>query len=585
MSERDAGELRYTAFLSYSHKDAAAAGRLHRRLETYKLPKRLIGKETPRGPVPERLWPIFRDRDELPAATDLSETVKEALAQSGALIVLCSPHAAGSLWVAEEIQVFRALHPDRPILAAVLDADPPECFPAALRAFGEDGTWHEPLATDLRRHCDGPNLGLLKLVAGITGVGLDALVQRDATRRVRRVTAVTAMALIAMLIMGGLALAAWDARREAERQGVEAEGQIEFMVTDLRARLKDFGSVEIRRAVNRHALGYYARQDLDSLSPDSLQRRARLLHLMGEDDAARGNLSAALAWFSQAHRTTGEQLARDPDNPERIYAHSQSAYYIGSIAQQRADYAAALTAYRGYLEQAQRMNLLAPGNPRYVGELAYAHNNIGSVLLNGLTRPAAARAQFRQALHWFERAAQLEPGNRDWIEEAADAHSWIATSFFTENRFAEARREHLIEQRMKLRLLRMDPANRAYLYAAVIPTRSLARVDIETRDFGRAQRLLGEARSTMAGLLAFDAENVAWRDQATMIELDVAKIFIATGRPGEARAALANARGLLERSAATSGRPSGDRGFLLRRVAELSHQIDAMRSAGPRGGS
>src|ERR1051325_1548544 len=196
MAERPPDSPRYTAFLSYSHKDSAPAGRLHRRLETYRLPRRLVGTETARGRVPERLAPIFRDREELPAATDLSETVREALARSGALIVLCSPRSAGSLWVAEEIETFRRLHPDRPVLAAILEGDPPDCFPGVLRALGRDGTWHEPLATDLRPHRDGPRLGLLKLVAGITGVGLDALVQRDATRRVRRVTAVTAAAVI-----------------------------------------------------------------------------------------------------------------------------------------------------------------------------------------------------------------------------------------------------------------------------------------------------------------------------------------------------------------------------------------------------
>ena len=184
----------------------------------------------PRGPVPARLSPIFRDREELPAATDLSETVREALAQSGALIILCSPNAAASLWVAEEIEVFRELHPDRPILAAILDGDPPDCFPPLLRAFGEG---HEPLATDFRRHRDGERLGLLKLVAGITGLGLDELVQRDATRRVRRVMAVTAGAVAAMLVMAVLTWRRARARREAERQRAEAEGLIEFMLTDL----------------------------------------------------------------------------------------------------------------------------------------------------------------------------------------------------------------------------------------------------------------------------------------------------------------------------------------------------------------
>ena len=134
MAELASDAPRYSAFLSYSHKDSAAAGRLHRRLESYRLPRRLVGTAGSAGPVPARLWPIFRDREELPAATDLSQTVREALAQSGALIVLCSAHAAASLWVAEEIETFRRLHPDRPILAAILDGDPADCFPGALRA-------------------------------------------------------------------------------------------------------------------------------------------------------------------------------------------------------------------------------------------------------------------------------------------------------------------------------------------------------------------------------------------------------------------------------------------------------------------
>ena len=277
MAEPARADIRYTAFLSYSHKDAAAAARLHRRLESYRVPKRLVGSDSPRGPVPQRLWPIFRDREELPAASDLSETVRTALAQSGALIILCSPDAAGSLWVAEEIETFRKLHPDRPILAAILDGDPPDCFPAALRAFGRDGTWHEPLATDLRPKADGKHLGLLKLVAGITGLGLDDLVQRDAARRVRRVMAVTAAAVIAMLIMTALAVVALNARREAERQRAEAEGLVEFMLTDLRMRLKArVGRLDVMQAVNDRALAHYERQNnLTSLSPEAIARRAR----------------------------------------------------------------------------------------------------------------------------------------------------------------------------------------------------------------------------------------------------------------------------------------------------------------------
>ena len=52
-------EFRYIAFLSYSHRDREIAEWLHRELETYRVPKRMIGTATPFGPVPERMNPIF----------------------------------------------------------------------------------------------------------------------------------------------------------------------------------------------------------------------------------------------------------------------------------------------------------------------------------------------------------------------------------------------------------------------------------------------------------------------------------------------------------------------------------------------
>ena len=64
--------LQYRAFLSYSHADAAWAKWLHRALETYQIPRKLVGRVTPVGVVPRRMTPIFRDRDELSASSDLT---------------------------------------------------------------------------------------------------------------------------------------------------------------------------------------------------------------------------------------------------------------------------------------------------------------------------------------------------------------------------------------------------------------------------------------------------------------------------------------------------------------------------------
>ncbi|MBS3961203.1 MAG: toll/interleukin-1 receptor domain-containing protein, partial [Sandarakinorhabdus sp.] len=81
---------RYVAFLSYSHRNRAETEWLHRALERYHIPKKLVGKETAKGPVPARLIPIFRDRDELSASADLGNELRAALANSDHLVVVAS---------------------------------------------------------------------------------------------------------------------------------------------------------------------------------------------------------------------------------------------------------------------------------------------------------------------------------------------------------------------------------------------------------------------------------------------------------------------------------------------------------------
>src|SRR6187402_3274558 len=97
----------YRAFISYSHRDKAHVRRLHRAVESFRIPQKLVGKVTSVGEVPRRLAPVFRDRDELPASPDLGGELSSALRRSMFLIVICSPASAKSKWVDEEILQFK----------------------------------------------------------------------------------------------------------------------------------------------------------------------------------------------------------------------------------------------------------------------------------------------------------------------------------------------------------------------------------------------------------------------------------------------------------------------------------------------
>lgn len=112
--------FRYRAFISYRHTDKAWGDWLHKALESYRVPRELVGSMGGHGAVPARLGRVFRDREEL-AAGDLSEEIDRALRASEHLVVICSPPAARSPWVNEEILAWKRLGREERLFAILID--------------------------------------------------------------------------------------------------------------------------------------------------------------------------------------------------------------------------------------------------------------------------------------------------------------------------------------------------------------------------------------------------------------------------------------------------------------------------------
>ncbi len=175
--------IRYRAFLSYSHRDAAWAKWLHKALESYRIDKDLVGRETLVGPVPKTLRPIFRDREDFSGGHTLTAATVAALDASAALLVLCSTASATRPAVNEEVRLFRSRHPDRPVIPIIIEGTPPDNYPPGLRyELAADGTITDPSVTvlgpDLRDSGDGKSLGLAKVIAGLIGIGTDDVFRR-----------------------------------------------------------------------------------------------------------------------------------------------------------------------------------------------------------------------------------------------------------------------------------------------------------------------------------------------------------------------------------------------------------------------
>src|SRR3984885_2495723 len=221
--------LRYRAFLSYSHADTAWAKWLHRALEAYRIDKDLVGRETALGPVPRTLRPVFRDREDFAAGHSLSEQTLKALEASQFLIIICSPNAARSKYVDEEIRRFKALgHAARviPIIVGGEPGDPRrECFPPAVRfKVGRDaeltGEREEPIAADARPQGDGKEIAKRKVIAGLLGVGFDEIARRADRAQRRRNLLRGGMGLFAAVLVAATAFTWWGMKMFSEKFGV-----------------------------------------------------------------------------------------------------------------------------------------------------------------------------------------------------------------------------------------------------------------------------------------------------------------------------------------------------------------------------
>ena len=555
-AEADAGHsrvprlrTRYYAFLSYSHQDKELADWLHRELEKFRVPHSLAGKLTANGVVPRRLSPVFRDQQDLSAGGELADEIKAALAASQFLVVLCSPTAAKSRWTNAEIESFKRTRPEGCVLAAVLAGEPfasdipgredEECFPPALR-FKYDRRGHrtakraEPLAADFRASGEGKRIAFLKLVAGMLGVGLDELVQREQTRRQRRLAYLAAGSLAGMAVTSTLAVAAFQARNEAREQRREAEGLVAFMLGDLKDKLEPIGRLDTLDGVGSRVLAYYSKQDASELTDAALSQRSQALSLMAQVANARGDSQTAVKLYRQAMAGTAEAMRREPSNAEVVFDHAQNVFYVGEIAEKAEDYRTAEESMRSYQQLARQMVTLQPDNLKYRMEGQYADFNLGVVLYDQ-RRFAEAVAQFKDALSTMEAISKADPNNKEYQQGVAEALTWLADAERSTGDYDEAiaARQRTVASYRQLYGKWPDVKFRERLSSA---QRYLGYLYAERGQADVAQQQFRAAIASADALTAVEPNNALWLSLGATGRIFLAKLLLVTGHYGDAAA-------------------------------------------------
>jgi len=568
--------FKYRAFLSYSHRDASWAKWLYAALEGYPIDKDLVGRKTAVGAVPKALRPIFRDREDFSAGHSLTEQTEAALAGSQFMIVLCSPNAAKSQYVNEEIRRFKALgRGDRviPLIVAGEPGDPAqECFPEALRfKVGPDGALtgerEEPIAADARPQGDGKPIAKIKLIAGLLGVGFDEIVRREERARKRRHRiwgAIAATFIFLAVTATGSAVYAFnklveseenldhavefaygfvsEAAAEADRYGVSVETTLKLLrraeqaLDSLISSGRDTPQLRYRRALmllsfaeTYQKLGEsqtareraeLARAQLAALTaqhPDRLawQRDLAIAHnRLGDILGEQGAIADALASYRAALDLLQRLTARQAQRRDWQLDLARTFEKIGNALSDQGSLSDALTNYRQALEIADRVAKAEPENPDAQQVLSIAHQRVGYVLAN---QGALAEAldHYRQSLAIRQRLVTVNPENTRWQRELLALHNEIGDALRTSGSLADALAEYRKGLAIAERLATSDPKNAQWQRELTVSYLRIGDVLLKQRELNEALASYRAGLAIAERLAANDTRNINWlRDVA-----------------------------------------------------------------------
>ena len=196
----------YYAFISYKREDKKEAKRLQKALEYYRLPYNLR-QENPK--LPEYVRPVFRDMTDLEVG-ELTAQIHSALEQSHYLIVVCSPRAAASKWVNDEVEYFISLGKQDKIIPYIIEGIPhasnptEECYPPALLKLSQE---KELLGANINEV--GKDSATIRVVSKMFNIRFDTLYQRYQREQIKRRWQLTVAIIFAFLFLSGVAGWIW----------------------------------------------------------------------------------------------------------------------------------------------------------------------------------------------------------------------------------------------------------------------------------------------------------------------------------------------------------------------------------------
>jgi serine/threonine-protein kinase len=356
----------------------------------------------------------------------------------------------------------------------------------------------------LRRHWWGVAFGAT-VVLGLTGFAVTTAIQADRIAR---------------------------ARDEAEARRGQAEGVLDFMLSDLRTKLEPMGRLDVLDDVGNQALAYFASLPEELFTESELLSRSQALYQIGSVRLAKGMLPSADTAFAESLRLARELSARDPTNEEWLFGLGAAEFWAGELARRRGDVPTAHEHFLNYRDISVELVERDPGNLSYLKEQGYSHTNLG-VLRRAEGRLDDALGELEAALDVKRRvvAADSSAAHR---YDLSRSYNTVGLTLSDLGRLPEATEYLFADVALKEALLEEAPDNATFKNRLSVSLQFLGDVLWASGDVEGALGQFQRAEELLAPLVEQDPDN-AVRHRALVIARGwMASLLAETGREGEA---------------------------------------------------
>ena len=330
-------------------------------------------------------------------------------------------------------------------------------------------------------------------------------------RRHRVAVAVGGFAVCALLGLTATSLLQARRAEQAEQQAQvrrhQAEDLLSYMLGEFADKLRPIGRLELLDSVGSKSLGFLAEDP--QAGPTERLQRAKALTVIGEVRVSKRDLDAAVEPLKAANVL----LQSDPPQPEMLAdwrkAQGQAAFWLGHVAYTQRRFEPAEQAWERYRQVSQRWLEEDPKSLDAQAELAYADNNLGTLMLDQ-GQLAEAEERFAQAATAMDRVLQERPEDATLRAEWANTLSWLGSTLAQRGRHAQAEQVFRRAVEHARALLTRSPTDQAWQHDLGNSARALAEVLLREGRPAEAQLFASQAVQAFRVLSELDPNNRKW---------------------------------------------------------------------------